>query len=765
MKFSYSWLKQLVEVNLPAPKLAEFLSSHAFETEVSGSDQKFENILVARVTKIEKHPNADRLRVITLTDGTNTYHPVVCGAWNFEEGAIVPLALPGAVIPHDQHDPEGKPFTLSKATIRGVESQGMICSGQELGLETSSMGVMVLDRNYTVGQKFSVKSETSDTLLDIGAPANRPDLVSYRGVAWEIAALTGKKYLAKPIQTIVTGLRSKGLKVRISDTKLSKKYSAARLANIKVGPSPKFIQERLKSSGLRSINNVVDITNYVMLEVGQPLHAFDAGKVTGAITVRKAYVQESLVTLDGVKRKLNPDMLVIADSTKVLAIAGVMGGQESAVDEKTTEIILEAANFNAVSVRKTSRALGLRTDASVRFEKSIPVSFTKQGIEYASQLLEKYAQAQPIEYTSAGVTGDKKNEVVFDPENINEFLGTNIPSVDQKKILSKFGFEVTKTKARVPFWRPDILAWQDLAEEIARYKGLEHIKLGKPVYPMSSSISDKNLETRDMLLPLLQGMGFDEAYTYSFVSESFIEKNKIDKKSLVEIIHPLSADQKYLRSGIGMNYEKIVEQNSRFVGEQSMFEIGNVFKNVGGKVEESTNLFMISFSKSAQPVSKLVGSVNELFKRLGIVGEVKQTHEAEGEIYADNVHVGHIVAANDDVKWAAVEISFEKLVEHISQKQFQSIARFPAKELDVAILVGEHLPWGEIKKSIKHPLVIDVRLFDVYMGKNISPGKKSLAFRIIYQSPSKTLTDDEVNKIHSNILVNLKSKFGATVRD
>jgi len=766
LKFSYSWLKQLVDLNLPAHKLAEFLSMHAFETEVVSEDQTFDNIIVARVTKIDKHPNADRLRVIELTDGENTIGPVVCGAWNFDVGARVALALPGAVIPHDQHDPEGKSFKLSKATIRGIESQGMICSTKELGLGGDGSGILLLNSDYKVGEAFAQKSESSDTLFDISVPANRPDLISYRGVAWEIAALTGKKYLAQPIKPKVSKLPSKILKVRIAEPNLCKKYLAVRLTDIKVAPSPKFIQERLKASGLRPINNVVDIANYVMLEVGQPLHAFDAVKVIGAINVRKAYMQENLVTLDSEKRKLSPDMLVIADSKKVLAIAGVIGGADSAIDANTQEIILESANFNAVSIRRTARALGIRTDASSRFEKSLPPTFASLGLEYAAELLKKYANGKPVEFASTGAKEEKLKAIKADPEKINQLLGTNVPAAEQTKILAKLGFKsVHQSQFEVPFWRADVTVWQDLAEEIARFKGLEFIKPIKPSFPLSGSMTDPIVDAKNKVSDLLVGMGFDETHTYSFVSETFFKKHGLDTKNTVEVANPINSDLKYLRLGLGMNYEALSQQNSRYVDEQCVFEIGNVYSSHNDRIEEHTNLFLMCYSKNQEVVARLVGSIRELFKRLGIEASIRQTDEESGEVYANKEKLGHIRAANEDLKWAAVELNFEKLTKHIRYPQFQPLQSYPAKELDVALLVRQDLPWSEIKHAISHKLITDVKLFDVYAGKNISPGKKSLAFRIVYQAPDRTLTDEEVEKIHKQILDNLKSKFNAQIRD
>lgn len=773
MKFAYSWLKELVDIKYAPAKLAEYLSLHAFETEVEDSNAGFENIIVAKVTKIEKHPNADRLRLITLTDGKNSIGPVVCGAWNFDVGAIVPLALPGAVIPHDQHDPGGKSFTLAKATIRGVESQGMICSAKELGLGADGSGILILGQSYKLGTVLAVKNNSDEPIFDVSVPANRPDLISYRGVAWEIAALTGGRYKVKQSKSKISNLKSKVLQIRISDTKLCQKYIGVRLSSIRVGDSPKFIQERLKLSGLRPINNVVDITNYVMLEVGQPLHAFDASMVAGPINIRKAYLKESLKTLDHVERKLTADMLVIADSKKSLAIAGIIGGDGSAVGDFTNEIILEAANFNSVSVRRTARNLGLRTDASSRFERSLPTGLASIAAEYAVELLVKYANAKPLEYAQAGIKKEKAVVIKLETKKVNGLLGTNIPTDEQDKILKKFGFSVRATRSMlqvtVPFWRPDVRLWQDLAEEIARFEGLEKIPDTLASLPNSSGMTDKIVDERERVADLLAGMGFDEAYTYSFVPRSFMEKHGIDPVNAVEVANPLSADQEFLRMGLGMNYEKLVEHNSKYVPEHGFFEIGNVYRKSSGGIKEQTNLFLIYFSKNKLPAARLIGSLRELFERLGVDGSIRQEQEQMAEVFAGDKNIGSIAAlGEEEVKWVAAEINFEELACLIKLKEFTAVPRYPSKDLDVALVVREEQPWSEIKNLIirsDRKLLSSVRLFDVYKGKGISEGKKSLAFRIIYQAADRTLKDEEVNKIHDEILGELKSKFHAEIRD
>ncbi len=770
MRFSYTWLSELAGFKGSAEGLAELLSLHAFETEVE-KPAVFKNIIVAKVLKAEKHPNADRLRVVELTDGSGKIAPVVCGAWNFDAGSYVALALPGAVIPHDQHDPEGKPFTLSKATIRGIESQGMICSAKELGLGSEGSGILILDSSHKLGSEFSPKQSKAAT-FDVSVPANRPDLLSYRGVAREISVFSVTKLKIPTGKFNFKKLPSKVLKVRVSESKSCSKYSALRISDIHVESSPEFIQKRLIASGLRPINNVVDITNYVMLETGQPLHAFDAAKIAGSINVRKAYINEAIKTLDNVDRKLSADMLVIADNQKALAIAGVIGGTNSAVNESTTEIILEAANFNAVSIRKTAKFLGIRTDASSRFEKSLPVSFIDEALEYAASLLVQYAGAKPLEYAQSQTRPARQTIIKLIPANVNSLLGLNVSTTEQKNILTKFGFKVSGGKTfnvTVPDFRPDVSLWQDLAEEIARFIGHNKIMPKAPPMITSSYMTDPIVEARDKVSDLLAGMGYDEVYTYSFVAEEFMKKYGVDTKRAVEIANPLSMDQQYLRLGVGMNYEKIIAHNSKISPEGNYFEIGNVYSRQGEKIKEETNLFMVSYSKNKTAVAKLLGAWNELVRRLGVDSKILQKSETEGEIQINGTKIGSLIAlVDEEVKWAALEVNFLTLIQLIQQRQYQPINKYPSKYLDVAILVKEELPWTQIKHEIeaqKIPLLADIEMLEVYHGKNLAPGKKSVAFRLTYQSSQRTLTDEEVEKIHSHLLETLRNKLGAQIRD
>jgi phenylalanyl-tRNA synthetase beta chain len=755
MKLSVEWLRELANTKLKAPQMAELLSEHTAEGEVI-SHQNFENIIVAEVAKVEKHPNADRLRVIALTDGRKSYSPVVCGAWNFDVGARVALALPGAVIPHDQHDPEGKSFTLAKATIRGIESQGMICSGKELGLSDDGQGIMLLDETHKLGAQLTVGEE----VLDVSAFANRPDLHSYLGVAREIAALASSKLNAPAARKLPKA--SKKIKVDIKNSSLCAHYSALTMSGVKIGPSPEFIQKRLKASGLRPINNVVDITNYVMLLTGQPLHAFDNSKIDTGIVVRNAESGEKITTLDGVERTLSKETLVISDHSKALAVAGIIGGKDSAVTESTTEILLEAANFDAVSIRKSSRRLNVRTDASSRFEKSLPISFVQTALELAAALFEDHTYAKILDYTSAGHEQEKPRIIPLNANQVSDFLGFDISASEQKSILEKFGFKVVGTnamKATAPIWRPDLSMWEDLAEEIVRYKGLDAVPATAPDTAFSSKHTDPLVDFRETATDILARLGLSEIYTYSFTSE--------DDSAALEVANPLNDDQKYLRTAILPNMVKAAELNSRFFDHGMYFEIGNVYRKGSGGFVEITKLGVIAYDKKDYPVAQLNGTLLEMADKLAIKLDFTQHAPDSADIHANGKAIGTVESIpHPSLKIIGASLDFRTLMATAGQNQFETIPRFPSKTLDTSVLVDEKTVWTEIVKAAgKDPLLASLNLADAYRGKGIPSGQKSLTIRAVYQAPDRTLTDKEVESTHQQILAKIAQKTGAKIRE
>ncbi|MGE5297703.1 MAG: phenylalanine--tRNA ligase subunit beta [Acidobacteriaceae bacterium] len=764
MKFSIDWLKHISGYNGSASKLAELISAHVCEAEVKGGEE-FENIIVAKVTKIEKHPKADRLRVVRLTDGVAEHYPVVCGAWNFEEGDIVPLALPGARIPHDQHDPEGKPFTLAKAVIRGVESQGMICSGKELGISEDGSGILKLAPTKELGQTFSANQTDQ---IEISVPANRPDLMGYLGVGLEISSLEGKPIKAFD-QKI---LKPKGkFKIEISDKDDCPVYLAARLTNVKVGPSPQFIQKRLIASGLRPINNVVDITNYVMLELGQPMHAFDASKVSDKIVVRRAKAHEKLKTLDGVERELSHEVLVIADSEKALGLAGIMGGADSAIFGPTSEIILESANFSPVTIRKSGRSLGLRTDASLRFEKNLPLTFAAIALSRAAELLAEHANAKIVAVAEAGLSKHSQIKIGFDPEDINSLLGTELKPKEQINLLEKHGFKVTAKKpmtATVPVWRNDVKIWQDLAEEIVRSTGMDEVPMLQPAVFGSELLSNPLVDKQEAVADILTRLGWSEIYTYSFVSKSDLERSGFDLDNIIEVANPLSLDQQFLRPVLLINELKVAANNVNSAKHGAVFEIGATYlKTSDNKVNERLHLSMLEFGQEIDP-GHLGACFKSLAKQFKVDVLIKQDQKQSAEIVSNNIHLGSLkVHEEKDFQAVALDVDFEEFCALFKEPTFSNLSKYPSKELDVAIVVDKAVTWSEIETWLQgkgKPLLKQFQLFDVYEGNRIPPNQKSLAFRLVYQAQDRTLTDAEASEVHENLIKSLTREFNAKLR-
>jgi phenylalanyl-tRNA synthetase beta chain len=755
MKFSLEWLKNLSQTKLNSKQLAELLSEHTTEAEVTHS-KSFPGIIVADVTKVENHPNADRLRVVELTDGTTSYYPVVCGAKNFDVGARVALSLPGATIPHDQHDPEGKPFVLTKAKIRGIESQGMICSAKELGLDGDNGGILLLDENFTLGTQLVV----GDEALEVSSFANRPDLYSYLGVAREIATLSDTELLEP--KTVKLPKPDQKFNIKIENKKHCKHYSAVVLSNVTVAPSPAYIQKRLKASGLRPINNVVDITNYVMLLTAQPMHAFDAQKLGNSIIVRSAQPNEKLLTLDGVERTLPKETLVIADEEKALAVAGVIGGKGSAVSDDTNKIVLETANFDAASVRKTSRMLNIRTDASSRFEKSLPINFVHHALSMALELLAEHASAKIESYSWAGEKPEEPTIITTQSEQITGLLGMEVSSAEQKKILQKFGFTASgaaQLKVTVPYWRPDVTIWQDLAEEIIRFKGLNAAETHPPVSIFSSHLTEPLVNFKEQIADLMANMGLSEIYTYSFTST--------EDNAALEVANPLNDEQKFLRTNILANMSKVAHLNARFFNSGMYFEIGDSYRRGVSGFSESLKLGILAYSKKDYQIADVNGAIVRLAEKFNCHAEFVQHADISADVLINGKAVGTVeVLMDTELKIVGASLDLKTFLHLTSQRQFTAIPRFPNKTLDTSIILDEKTTWSDVYKAAgKNPLLKDLILVDIYVGEGIESGKKSLTIRAIYQADDRTLTDQEAEAANGEIMAKISQKTGAKIRN
>ena len=598
MKILKSWLKDYIEFDLSDNEIDDKLtfSGTLVDSYVSGLDQ---NVIIAKIIDIKKHPNADRLKLVTITDGQKKYD-IVCGADNIKVDQIVPFAKLGTKLGD---------FEIKKISIRGVESSGMLCSEKELGISENHEGIMILNSDYQLGKPLADYLD-NDTVFDLEITPNRGDCLSHLGIARELSAVLHKKYRREPI-TLNSGAEtaSSKISVSISDKTLCPKYYARYIKNVNIGPSPKWLQDRLLKLGLKPINNVVDITNYIMLDLGQPLHAFDANKIEGnSIQVRRAKPGEEILTLDNESRKLSKNVLVIADSKKPIAIAGVMGGGNSEISETTKDIILEAAIFDRKNIRKTSKDLGIVTEASYRFERGIDFAGVEYAINKAAKMISELASGAVLSGIVKDEELDKEVLIPIEYEKINDLIGTDISPQETNSILKWLGFEITDSCAKVPSWRQDLQIWQDLAEEVARIYGFSNIEF-KPI-PKIDPPKKSEFYYKEYLKDLLVDQGFTEVFNYSFLSELDSKVIGLNTSELLEVINPIQQDIKYLRNSLIPGLLKSIAKNPTF-DPILVFEIGNVFN----KNEEKITLSIATSGKNARSyIEKAVEIIRNNFK-------------------------------------------------------------------------------------------------------------------------------------------------------
>ena len=792
MKVSLKWLRDYTPVLLPVATLAERLTMAGLEVN-SGWEQVgggWENIVVGEIVDIERHPKADRLRLAGVDLGGERV-TVVCGAPNLQIGAKVPFARVGAQL-IDPHT--GQAFQLKPARIRGVASAGMICSEKELGISDNHEGIMVLPEDAPRGVPLG--DYLGDVILDIEVTPNRPDCLSIIGIAREVAALSGEKVRppADHYQELAPAIGSL-ISVSIADPDRCRRYCASFIEGVKVGVSPPWMQERLLSYGMRPINNIVDITNYVMLEYGQPLHAFDYERIGGrAIIVRRAGSGEVITTLDGVKRSLAPEMLVIADARVPVALAGVMGGAGSEVTEGTTRILLESANFDMVNIRRTSRSLALRSEASLRFERGLSPELTIPAIRRATQLILEIAGGRAAKGIADAYPGrQEKAPIKLSAREVKRLLGVEMSVERMKEVLTWLGFECqpaidSALEVQVPYWRTDISLAADLAEEIARTVGYDRI----PTTIISGSLPQHEftpaLSLKERIRDMLVGCGLQEVITYSLTS-----RERIGAAPSLRVANPMSSEQEYLRTSLRPNLLATLSSNQKHEeGDIRLFEIGKVYLPQGNDLPQEREMLVGVLAGPRTAPSWLgdkghldfydaKGVVETLVGRLGVEAKFRQEKEeglhpgraARIEIGGSGVGVvGELhprIAEGIDLlpyPVALFEVEVEKLLPYVAMAgKYRPLPRFPDSVRDIAVVVDEDIPSVKIKEIIEdYPLVSRVALFDVYTGKQVPPCKKSLAFRVVYQSPTRTLTLAEVEKGEDEILARLSRELGATLR-
>ncbi|MGD0794253.1 MAG: phenylalanine--tRNA ligase subunit beta [Dehalococcoidales bacterium] len=800
MKVPLKWLKDYVDVTLPPSELAEKLTLAGFEVaEIISTGGSWDNIVVGQITAISPHPNADRLRLATVDLG-GQQETVVCGAPNLNIGDKIVFARVGAhlINPHTGQAEELKP-----AKIRGVLSSGMICSEKELGISENHEGIMVLSPIAVVGRPLA--EHMGDTVLDIDITPNRPDCLSVIGIARETAALTGQQMHIPEIDYQETGNPiDKQISIEIADADLCPRYCASLITGVKVAESPAWLQERLVAGGQRPINNIVDITNYVMLEYGQPLHSFDYDRLKNKkIIVRRAREGEKFYTLDSNERQLTGDMLIIADGERSVAIAGVMGGLNSEVSDSTTSILLEAASFKATSIHYTSRHLGLISEASTRFERGISAGLTIPALRHATHLIAELGGGQ-VAQGIMDVYPDKTapRPIALTPDEVKRIVGVAYSSGQIVNTLESLGFECRAVGKRInvtaPYWRSDIKYDVDLIEEVARIIGYDKI----PTTLLAEAIPRQNPEPvlglRRQFKQSLAGYGFQEIITYTLTGLEMLGKLSPDRRAPeplpIHIANPMTADQEYLRPVLRANLLAALAANRRYEdGGIRLFELGKVYlQSESGLPSEPEILCGLMNGQRTEKswlggkggfdFYDIKGLVEGLFNHLGIVfgfeksedAGLHPTRQAAIVIGESKLNLGVIgelhpkVAAAFEAEGTVglFEINVTALLPFVTgHKLYQSLPRFPGIIRDIALVVDAGISHRQILNIIKSfSLVSDVRLFDVYSGQQVAEGKKSLAYRLVYQSTTHTLTDTEVINVQEQILGRLAKDLGAVLR-
>ncbi len=802
MKVPLKWLKDYVKVTMPVPELAKRLTLAGFEvSEIITTGGSWENIYVGEITAIEPHPNADRLRLATVNLGTEK-ETVVCGAPNLTIGDKIAFARVGAKL----NDPDtGKVEQLKPAKIRGVESKGMICSERELGISDKHEGILVLPKAAPLGTALA--DYMGETVLDIDITANRPDGLSVTGIAHEVAAICGQQTNIQEVKYTESGDPiEKQINIEIIDSELCPRYCASLITNVKIKESPAWLQERLIAGGQRPINNIVDISNYVMLEYGQPLHTFDYEKLKGKkIIVRRAKDGEKFVTLDGNERQLSGDMLTIADGERTVAVAGVMGGLNSDVTESTTSILLEAASFKAASIHYTSRKLGLLSEASARFERGISAGLTIPALKHATQLIAELGEGKIARGIIDVYPGKKEpTPIVVRVDRVKRVLGLEYSLEQIVKALKSYDIECKAGDAKVmaitPYWRSDIKIEEDLIEEVARFYGYDKIPTTLIKEEVPHPDPNPSLALKKKIRRSLTGFGFQEVMTYTLtsmqsLSNVFAEPHPPEPMP-VHIVNPMTADQEYLRSTLRANLLDTLVSNRRHEdGGIALFEIGKVFITKGKDPPEEPEMLCGVMNgsravsswlgeKGTYDFSDVKGAVEGLFQQLGIDISFENSND-EGLHPARQAAI-IVKDTNKKVKLGVLgelhpkvadrfeiegtvclfEISIKALLPFAAtDKMYQPIPRFPSIVRDLALVVDVDITNQQILDIIKSfSLISEIELFDVYSGKQVAAGKKSLAYRLIYQSPDQTLTDETVNKVQERVLTRLTKELGAALR-
>jgi phenylalanyl-tRNA synthetase beta chain len=801
MKVSLNWLKDYVDIQMGLKELVDLLTMSGLEVESSHpTGEGFEKVKVAEILAIQKHPDADRLSLVEVRTEKER-HSIVCGATNIREGQRVPLALVGAKLPNG--------VEIKKSKIRGVTSEGMLCSEIELGLGEDTTGIMILSPQAPVGMTLGEALGLKDVILDISITPNRPDCLCVIGIAREIAALTHQRLRYPPLTLLDQGEEiHQRTSVAILDPDLCPRYVARMMEGVKIGPSPYWMRDRLEKVGVRSISNVVDVTNYVMMEYGQPLHAFDFNFLEeGRIVVRRAKEGETFITLDGVKRTLDEEMLMICDGVKPVAIAGVMGGLNSEIKEDTTTVLLESAYFDPMGNRRTSKKLDLETEAAYRFGRGIDYGGCLAAASRAAHLIQNLAGGRVVEGAiDAYPIPLQPKPIQLSVQKVYQVLGIEIPAQQVRTYLENLELEVKgKNEDHLtvmpPTFRGDLEREIDLIEEVARMDGYERIPVTLPEGPPSLESRDKAFVLERKVMEVLLHHGYHEVVTYSFTSPSSWDSVRLapddPRRSHLRILNPLTEDLSVMRTTLIPGLLEVVRYNlSRKNPNLKLFELKKVFlpqlgERLPKEVKTLAGLAMgmerdSHWASPSRPVDffDVKGCMEDLFEVLQMKGvkfvrseDIPYLHPGKASVLRMGEEVlGALGEAHPEVLGRyeihgsvfLFEINFERMVERAEEgRWFRSLPKFPAVYRDLSIVVDETLEVERLAETIwklNQPFIDEIQLFDIYRGVPVPPGKKGVSYRIRYQAADRTLTDEEVNQYHEEVISRLRNVFSIELR-
>ena len=799
MKASMEWLKEYSDIDVDAVKLGDILTMTGSKVETieqRGNDIK--NVVVGKILEIVKHPDSDHL-VITQMDLGDEKVQIVTGADNIKVGDIVPVAKDGSELPGG--------VKIKKGKLRGIDSCGMMCSVGELGLDINQYtgqiehGIMILDKNLEnkLGEDIVDILNLREDIIDFEITPNRPDCLAIEGLGRETAVSLGKEFKnpRKNIDELKIEDKNEieGLKVEIEAPDLCYRYIARVVKNVKIAPSPEWLVRRLNACGIRSINNIVDITNYVMLEMGQPMHAFDINSIEGKhIVVRRAKNGEKITTLDEEERTLDENDLVIADETKPVAIAGVMGGMNSEIEKDTETVVFESASFYGGAVRKTAKKVGLRTESSSRFEKGLSPENALRAINRAMELVEELNAGEVVEgKIDVYPTKQKTNKINLDYDRINKLLGTEISKEEMIDTLEKLNIKVKNDIAIAPYFRTDIEQLVDIAEEVLRFYGYD--KLDTTLVESDTTIGIRNKEQKieQKIKNVLVNSGLSEIYTYGFVSDKDLEKSKINKdlkETSILIQNPLSDEYRLMRpSTIPSMMQTLATNANKKNSSAKLFDISKSYKNINNEVENGE----VPLQENILTIG-MYGDDIDFYTVKGLIENVLATssinrydivRETENESYhtgrCANIKVGIDVIAtigevhpevldNYGIEKRAylAEVNLSKVTKYSKvNKKYVEVPKFPAVERDIAIIVDEKVEVGQIEKIITKKakkLLEKMKLFDIYRNEKLGENKKSVAYSLIFRDKNRTLSDEEINGVMETIIGELQKTLNAELR-